>query len=258
MPLMALRLAAPPVVVDINRVAGLDTIERTSGRLRIGALVRHRAVELLPDLAHLCAMMADAVPVIGHVAIRNRGTVVGSLAHADPAAEWPALALALDARVTAVGPRGTREIDAASFFDSSMTTALAYDELATHVELALPTGAAGSSFVELARRHGDFALCGVAAVVRLASTGTIEDARVVVSGCGATALRIAGAERVLTGERPAPELFEAAGEVVFDSVDPRSDIHGSAEYRRHVTRVVARRAIEPASERAAAAAEMPA
>ena len=250
MPLMALRLAAPAVLIDINRVRGLDAIERGSERLRLGALVRHRAIERMSGRGGSCSMIDDAIPMIGHVAIRNRGTVVGSLTHADPAAEWPALALALDAQVTAVGPGGTRQIDAESFFDSYLSNTLEDDELATHVEFKLPGGVVGSSFVELARRHGDFGLCGVAALLCLTPAGTIGDARVVVTGCAATALRIADSERVLIGERPSTDLFEAAADVVYDSVEPRGDIHGSAEYRRHVTRVVARRALERASQRA--------
>jgi carbon-monoxide dehydrogenase medium subunit len=251
MPLMALRLAAPAVVVDVNRLPGLDRIERGPDGLRLGALVRHRDIERLADLADDCPLLADAVPLIGHVAIRNRGTVVGSLAHADPAAEWPAVALALDGRVTAVGARGTRQIDASAFFASYLTNTLEPDELATHVEVRLGNGTAGSSFVELARRYGDFGLCGVAAVLRMSPAGTVADARVVVSGCGPTPIRIAECEPLLTGQHPSADLFEAAAEVVFESVDPPGDIHGSAEYRRHVTRVVARRALERASTRAA-------
>jgi carbon-monoxide dehydrogenase medium subunit len=250
MPLMALRIAAPEVLIDINRVRELDAIDRRPDRLRLGALVRHRAVEQLPDLAGYCAMIADAVPLIGHIAIRNRGTVVGSLTHSDPAAEWPAIALALDAEITAVGPRGSRQIDAESFFDSYLSTTLDEDELATDVAFKIPRGRVGSSFVELARRHGDFAICGVAAVLHLTPAGAIEDARVVVSGAGPKALRIRDAERALIGEVPSPGLFEAAAQVVFESVDPRGDIHGSAEYRRTITGVVARRALEQAARRA--------
>jgi carbon-monoxide dehydrogenase medium subunit len=250
MPLMALRLAVPAVVVDINRLPGLDAIERGPDRLRIGALVRHRDIESRNGLADECPVLGDAVPLIGHVAIRNRGTVVGSLTHADPAAEWPAVAIALDGRVSAVGPRGTRQIDAGAFFDSYLSNTLAPDELATHLELRMADGVVGSSFVELARRYGDFALCGVAAVLRLTPAGTIGDARVVVCGCGPTPLRIADCEPLLAGQRPAADLFESAADIVFESVDPLGDIHGSAEYRRHVTRVIARRALERAGSRA--------
>ena len=256
MPMMALRFAAPAVLIDINRVSGLDALEYERDCLRLGALVRHRAVERYRTLGDQCPMIADALPMIGHVAIRNRGTVVGSLAHADPAAEWPALALALDARLTAVRAGASRQIEAASFFRSYLTNTLGDDELVTHVELELPSDTAGSSFVELARRHGDFALCGVAVVLWLTPAGTIDDARVVVSGCGPTPLRIDGSERVLAGQPPSPDLFEAAAEVLSESIDPRSDLNGSAEYRRHVTRVVARRAMERARERAATGQEM--
>jgi aerobic carbon-monoxide dehydrogenase medium subunit len=253
MPLMALRLGAPEVLIDINRVGGLDRIENGGSRLRVGALVRHRAVERTPGLERTCAAIADAVPLIGHVAIRNRGTVVGSLAHADPAAEWPALALALDARITAAGPAGTRELDAVDFFESYLSNSLADDEFVTHAEFTLPAGTVGSAFEELARRHGDFALCGVAAVLALTPSGEIGDARVVVCGAGPTPLRIGAAEQALTGQQPSPERFGEAAEAVHAAIDPRGDIHGSAEYRRHVTRVVARRALQLASARAGVA-----
>lgn len=256
MPLMALRLATPNVLVDVNCITGLDYIERGAGHVRLGALVRQRAVEQDTQLLVDCPMIGDAVPMIGHVAVRNRGTVAGSLTHADPAAEWPALAVALDARLTAVGPSGGRKIVAESFFDSYLSNTLRDDEFVTHVEFDLPSGVVGSSYVELARRHGDFGLCGVAAVLCLTPDGVIDDARVVVSGCGSTALRIGDCERVIIGERPSPRLFEDAAEVVFKSVDPHGDIHGSADYRRHVTRVVARRALGRASARAANAAEV--
>jgi CO/xanthine dehydrogenase FAD-binding subunit len=249
MPLMALRMAVPEVLVDINRVGELETLELDSDRLRVGALARHRAVESLVQLKHQCPLIADAVPVIGHVAIRNRGTVVGSLAHADPAAEWPAVALALDAEITAVGPSGARRIGAEAFFKSFLTTALADDELAAEVVFRLPRGRVGSSFLELARRHGDFAIVGVGAVLRLDQAGTIEEARLVISGAAPTPLRVRAAEQVLVEASPSEALFREAADVVHESVDPRGDIHGSAEYRRDLTRVVARRALDLAAER---------
>jgi carbon-monoxide dehydrogenase medium subunit len=255
MPLMALRVAAPEVLIDINRVRELDTVDLRSDRLQVGALTRHRAVERLPKITDYCSMIGDAVPVIGHVAIRNRGTVVGSLAHSDPAAEWPALAVALDAHITARGPSGSRRIEAESFFDSYLTNALADDEFATAVDFALPGGRVGSAFLELARRHGDFAIVGVGAVLRLAQAGAIDDARLVVSGAGPTPVRIRDAERMLIGESPSTSLFREAAEVVHGFVDPHGDIHGSAGYRRELTRVVARRALERASQRVPEAQE---
>ncbi len=253
LPLMALRMANPEVLVDINRAGALghvDSVVDTDGtRLRIGALVRHRTIERLPGLAAACPMIADAVEQIGHVAIRNRGTVVGSLTHSDPAAEWPALAIALDGEVTAVGPGGTRRIPAASFFESYLTNALADDEIATRVELRLPGGRGGSAFVELARRHGDFAIVGVGAVLWVSERDAITDARLVVAGAGATALRMRDAERVLIGQSPSAELFAEAAQAVYESVAPTGDIQGSAAYRRTVTRVVTRRALAKAHRR---------
>jgi CO/xanthine dehydrogenase FAD-binding subunit len=249
-PLMALRVAAPEVIIDINRVRSLDSLGSERGRIRIGALTRHRAVEQLAGLADDCPMIADAVGLIGHVAIRNRGTVVGSLAHSDPAAEWPALALALDAEITAVGPAGTRRIAAESFFETYLTNTLADDEFATHVDLVLPQGRVGSSFVELARRHGDFAIAGVGALIRLSDAGTVEEARIAVIGGGSTALRAPKAEGLMVGHAPSADLFDEVAQAVHDSVNPQGDIQGSAEYRRAITRVVARRAVAKASKRA--------
>jgi carbon-monoxide dehydrogenase medium subunit len=250
MPLMALRVAVPEVLVDINRVTGLDTLERVGDRLRVGALVRHRHVERMPGLASTCPMMADALAMIGHVAIRNRGTVVGSLTHADPAAEWPAIALALDAEITAVGPSGTRTIPADAFFETYLTNALADNEVATEVTFRLPRRRVGSSFKELARRHGDFAIAGAGAVVELDEVGAIAQARLVVIGAAATPLRIREAEAVLTGASPTREAFEEAAQIVHRSVSPRGDIQGSGEYRRAITRVIARRALQAAGARA--------
>jgi carbon-monoxide dehydrogenase medium subunit len=206
----------------------------------------------MPGLAATCPMMSDALAMIGHVAIRNRGTVVGSLTHADPAAEWPAIALALDAEITAVGPSGSRSIPAESFFESYLTNSLADDEVATAVTFRLPTGRVGSSFKELARRHGDFAIAGAGAVLELDDAGTIADARLVVIGAASTPLRIREAEALLVGAEPTRAAFDEAAEVVHRSVSPRGDIQGSATYRRAITRVIARRALQGAAARALA------
>jgi carbon-monoxide dehydrogenase medium subunit len=249
-PLLALRLATPAVLIDLNRVRRLDYLEDAENVLRIGALVRHRAIEKLPGLKEKCPMILDAVSVVGHVAIQNRGTVVGSLAHADPAAEWPALALALDGEIEAVGPKGARTIPIESFFLTYFTTALRPDEVAVEVRLRLREGSFGSRFVELARRHGDYAIAGAGAMIKLANSGQIEDARVVLVGVSDAAVRAAEAEQILIGADPGRGVLTEAAESVYRLVEPAGDIHGSSEYRRSVARVVTARALTGALENA--------
>jgi carbon-monoxide dehydrogenase medium subunit len=248
-PLLALRLASPTVLIDLNRVAGLDYMDAGGDVLKIGALTRHRTVEKMSGLATRCPMLSDAVGLVGHVAIRNRGTVVGSMAHADPAAEWPALALALDGEFDVVGPNGERTIPADSFFVTYLTSALEPDELVTEVRLSLPNGGTGSSFVELARRHGDFAVAGAGATLRLTGGGAIEDARIVLIGVAATAIRVREAEQSLRGSDATPNAFEEAAEIVRGLIDPTGDIHGSSEYRREIAKVLTRRALLSAAAR---------
>lgn len=250
MPLLAFRLARPSVLVDLNRVPDLDRLELDEGRLRIGAMARQHRLERLPGLRERCPMVAEAVGLIGHVAIRNRGTVGGSLAHADPAAEWTALALALDAELELRGPAGTRTVAASDFFVTFFTTALQPDEVLTEIRLDLPNSRSGSTFVELARRHGDFALAGVAALVSLDGAGAIADARVALIGVGDRAIRARAAEQVLRGERPTDELYAEAAEAVDGEIRPGSDIHASERYRRHIAGVLTRRALRTATERA--------
>jgi carbon-monoxide dehydrogenase medium subunit len=248
-PLLALRLAIPGVVIDVNRVASLDYIHDEGDVVRVGALTRHRAIEKHSDLAQRCPMISDAVSLVGHVAIRNRGTVGGSMAHADPASEWPAIALALDAEIDAVGPKGKRTIPADAFFLSFLMTALEPDEIATEIRFRIPPGRVGSSFLELARRHGDFAVAGAGGLLGLSDDGSVKDARVVLIGVGATALRIDDAERALTGRPPDKEAFEDALKAVNDAIDPTGDVHGSAEFRRSIAGVLTRRSLQAAADR---------
>ena len=249
-PLLAFRLARPSLLVDINRVPGLDGVELENGTLTVGALARERDVELTPGLRERCPMVVDAIEQIGHVAIRNRGTVGGSLAHADPAAEWTALALALDGEVELIGPGGVRTMPASDFLVSYFTTALAADEILTRVRLRIPDGRSGSCFLELARRHGDFAIVGVGALVTLDADGSIADGRLGLIGVGQTAVRATEAEAVLRGERPTAQRFAEAAKAAASDLHPNGDIHASADYRRHVADVLVRRALDTALERA--------
>jgi len=253
-PMMAFRLATPGVLIDLNGVAELDHHHFEGDTLTLGALTRHRVAGSLPGLSERCPMLTEAIALIGHPAIRNRGTVGGSLAHADPSAEWPALLLALDGEVDAVGPNGRRTITADEFLESYFTTTLLPEEVLTEVRLRLPRGVrTGSAFVELARRHGDFAIAGVGAVLSLDAGGRVAEARIALAGVRDRAVRARGAEDGLRGAEPADEALAEAAEEVDPELDPPSDVHGSSEYRRHVAKVLTRRALARARDRAVAA-----
>lgn len=250
-PLLSLRLAHPSVLVDLAGVPGLDHVRIEDDTLVVGAMATQRAVEELPGLTERCPMIAEAVGQIGHVAIRNRGTVGGSVAHADPAAEWPALVVALDAEVDVVGPGGARTIGAANLFRTYFTTSLEPDEIVRELRVPLPNGGrTGSTFVELARRHGDFAIAGVAASLSLDDAGRVTDARVGLTGLRDTPARGRAAESVLAGQEPTDDAIAAAAAAVDEDIDPADDVHASADYRRKVAAVLTRRALTTARERA--------
>jgi carbon-monoxide dehydrogenase medium subunit len=248
MPMLNLRLARPAALVDINRLAGLDTLAADGGALCVGARVRQRALERWAGAQQ--PLLAAALRLVGHLAIRNRGTVAGSIAHADPASELPALLLCLDGAVVARSRAGQRTIPAGDFFLGPLTTALRSDELVTETRWPLPGPRAGWGIHEVARRHGDFALAGAVALVEVGGGG-IASARVALFGAGATALRARGVERALRGQRPSPALIEEAAGAAADGLDPPSDLHASAAYRRRVARTLTARALRDAVARAA-------
>lgn len=254
MPLMNMRLATPGILVDINRIDDLAYVRPWDGGLAIGALTRDSALERDSEAARRLPLLVEASRCVGHPAIRNRSTVGGSIAQADPAAELPAVMLALDAEIVAHGPAGERTIAIADFYQGYLQTTLEPEELLVELRVpGLPAGA-GSAFIEFARRDGDYALAGVAAVVVLAADGTIADARLGLCSVGPTALRASAAEQALRGQRPGPEAWAAAAEHVVAAItEPPSDIHGSADYRRHLAGVLARRALAAAAARASAA-----
>jgi carbon-monoxide dehydrogenase medium subunit len=245
-PLLALRLARPARLIDVGRLTELQSVS-TNGVTRIGAGVRQRVAERSPDLLAAQPLLARALPLIGHVPIRNRGTIGGSVAHADPAAELPAVALLAEATMVARRAGGaTREIPADQFFDGFFTTALAPDELLVEVRLpAWPTGA-GVSFQEVARRHGDFALVGAGAVVVRDGDGRVTDARLAFTGVASTPVRSASAEAAMQGQAPTADVIGAAAEVAAQDIDPSGDVHATAAYRRHVATVLARRVLTEA------------
>jgi CO/xanthine dehydrogenase FAD-binding subunit len=252
-PMLNFRLVQPAVLVDINRVPGLAHLTPAPDGLRIGALTRHRMVETSPLIAERFPIIAAAMTHVAHLAIRNRGTLGGSLAHADPAAEWPMLALLLDARIATVSPSGTRAIAARDFLVGALTTALDAAEVVTEVELPAIAPGMGWGFEELARRQGDFAIAAVCVLIA-ASGKRCTAARIALVGGGETARRATSAEALLRDQPLTPETIAAAARAVRDTATPSTDLHASADYRRHVLEVLTRRALVAASTRASATA----
>ena len=248
-PLLNMRLTAPERLIDLNRVGELAYIRARDGGLAIGAMTRQRAVERSPLAATHVPLMHDALPWVGHFQIRNRGTVGGSLSHADPAAELPAVAVCLDARFTARGPAGERTLTAGDFFRTQLTTALEPTELLTEVWFPSTPPGSGSAWLEVARRHGDYALVGVGAVLTL-KNDRIAGARLALTSVGDRPVRASEAEARLAGEPVTPAVLAEAVEAVRRAIYPGSDIHATAAYRRHVAGVLAERAIRLAAARA--------
>ena len=249
-PLLALRLARPEVLIDINRVDELSGVSAADGHVTIGAMTREYVAEESGTVADTLPLLAAALPLIGHEAIRSRGTIGGSLAHADPAAELPAVARALDAEFVVRGPSGTRVIPAAQWFDGYLTTSRRPDELLTEVRFPAAGPGTGVSFEEVARRHGDFAIVGLAASLVL-SGGVIGDARLAFAGVSDVPVRAAAAEDLLAGERPSAELFDEAARRATEDLDPPADLHGSSDYRKTVAAAVVRRGLRAAADNAA-------
>jgi carbon-monoxide dehydrogenase medium subunit len=248
MPLLNLRMAFPGTVIDVGRIRELSGIREWDGGVAIGAMTRQRAAEQSELIAQRTPLMTRALPNVGHTAIRNRGTVGGSIAHADPAAELPAVALALDAELVARSSSGERTIPASEFFMGYLTTALQPEELLVEVRLPGLAAGHGSAFVELARRHGDFALVGVGAAVALDGSGAIADARLVFIGVGGAPVRAREAEALLRGAMPTDEVYAEAAERAKGELEPGSDSHASAEYRRRIAGVLAQRALREATQ----------
>lgn len=246
-PLLNMRLARPRVLIDLNRVAGLDYIREDNGTVAIGAMTRQRTVERSPMIRERLPLLSEAIRFVGHPQIRNRGTVGGSLAHADPSAELPAVAVASGATLVARSPRGERTLDAEEFFVSYLATVLEPDELLTEVRFPVH-GHRGTAFLEVSRRHGDYALAGVAAMVAVRD-GRCEDVRLAFTGVGPVPIRIPEAEAALTGRAPTDGVFAEISGIVSTRLDPDSDIHASADYRRRVSGTLAARALAAAVNR---------
>jgi carbon-monoxide dehydrogenase medium subunit len=251
-PLMNFRLAKPGYLIDLRNVAGLSGIRREGDVLVIGAMTTMSELERSPEVAVAAPVLAEAVEFIAHAPVRNRGTIGGSLAHADPAAELPAVALALDAELAAAGPAGSRRIPAAEFLTGPFSTALAPDEILT--EIRLPVWHGGHAFVEYSRIHANFAVIGVAALAELdGDGGTIRRAALAVTGVAPTAIRAAGAERALAGAAADATAADQAAEAAiegFKGLSPAGDLHASPETRLALARTYLRRGIGLAISRA--------
>src|SRR5436305_15031450 len=248
-PLLALRLARPEVLIDINGVDELSGVSAADGWVAIGAMTREYVAEESGTVADGVPLMAAALPMTGHEAIRSRCTIGGSLAHADPAAELPAVARALDAEFVARGPAGTRVIPAAQWFEGYLTTARRPDELLTQVRFPAARPGTGVSFHEVARRHGDFAMVGLATSLVL-SGGVISDARLAFAGVSDIPVRADAEEDVLACQKPSAELFDEAARRATEDLDPPADLHGSSGYRKTVAAAVVRRGLRAAADNA--------
>jgi carbon-monoxide dehydrogenase medium subunit len=248
-PLLALRLARPPVLVDINGLSELSGVSVTDGWLAVGAMTREYEAEESETVAETVPLLAAALPLIGHDAIRSRGTIGGSLAHADPAAELPAVARALDAEFVVRSQSGERVIPAAEWFEGYLTTSRRSDEILVEVRFPVAGPGTGVSFQEVARRHGDFAMVGLAASLTLAD-GAVSDARLAFSGVADVPVRAAEAEAFLAGQQPSAEVFEEAARRATANLDPPADLHGSAEYRKKVAAALVRRGLRAAADNA--------
>jgi carbon-monoxide dehydrogenase medium subunit len=248
-PLLKLRLAAPGLVVDIGRVPGLVGIDAEGGALRIGARTRHADIERGAALRSTFPILLDAAPLISDPLIRNAGTVGGSLCHADPSGDWGAVMLALGAELTVRSSRGERTIPASAFFDGPFTTTLQPDELLTEIRIPAPAGRSAGTYLKLERRVGDFATAAVAVQVEL-SNGHIGRAGIGLTSVGPTNIRAVEAEDLLAGQEPTDDVIAEAARAAAAAAEPRSDVRGSADYKRDVVRVFVQRGLRTAVRRA--------
>jgi len=248
-PMLNFRIASPRVLVDINPVKELDYIRVEEGWVRIGARTRQRALDRSLDVKRKCPLLAEAVKWIGHPEIRNRGTVGGSLVHADPTAELALVAILLDSQIKIQGNGKSRTAGSADFFQGIMATSIAEDEILTEVSYPVAPARSGYGFRELCIRHGDFAVVAAAVQLTVGGNGRCTEARVAVAGAGPTPLRIRGAEEFLVGNNGTDEVFDAAAARVPGEVQPFADLQGSEAYRREMARVFVRRALDDAWSR---------
>jgi aerobic carbon-monoxide dehydrogenase medium subunit len=248
-PLLNLRLTRPKILVDLNGISDLDRIRETAEGLSIGAMTRQSKVERSSTVQERCPVLAEAIRLIGHVAIRHRGTIGGSLVHADPAAELPAVALALDAKFEILGAGTARAIRAEQFFLDTLTTALGSDEIVREILFPVLQPSTGYAVEEIARRHGDFAVAGVVTIVDLDGDDNIADLRIALFGVAPTPVRARKVEQALIGRHPSDEVIRESAALVNDLLEPPGDIRASSAYRKHAAAVLMARALTKAVQR---------
>ncbi len=253
-PAMNFRLARPAVLIDINGLSELARIDTTAREITIGALARYRCLERDGAFLNACPLFADALPHIAHPQIRNRGTIGGNLSHADPASELPAVAVAMGARLRLKSAGGGRELAASEFFLGLLSTDIQSDEMLVEIVLPAPMAASGSCFQEVARRRGDYAIAGAAAIVTLDDARRCTGVRLALCGVGETPVDASDAASRLVGEAPDDDMIGEAAARVRNAIAPGGSIHGSADYQRHVAGVTAHRALATAYRRALHAA----
>lgn len=244
MPMLNLRIVNTANLIDINGIDEFKRIEQEEGTLFIGALVRHGEVETASLVTERCTVISQAIRYVGHPAIRERGTVLGSVAHADPAAELPAVTLVLEAELMAESRGGVRIIPAADFFVGPLSTTLSAEEALVGLRCRLPSSNARSSVLEISRRHGDFAVAGIVCQVEEDSEGHLEDVRIAGFGVGPLPTRLSGTEALLRGEKPTERLISSAVREARGEVPGTEDTHASAEYRRYITGVLVGRSLQ--------------
>ncbi|MFA1610681.1 FAD binding domain-containing protein [Halobellus rubicundus] len=249
-PMLRFRLARPDTVVDINGIDSLDYLREEDGYLKMGALARHADIEESDLIAEKYGSFADAAPLVADPQIRNRGTIVGSIAQADPKGDWGSVLIAHDGEVVARGPDGERTIPADELFLLPYDTSLGENELITEARVPIPNEREGSAYHKLKRKTGDYAMAGVGARLRFDDEGRIEEAGIGMTAVDITNARASDAEDRLEGERPSAELFEDAGELAAEQSNPESDEHGDASYKERMVDVLTQRALGDAAERA--------
>ena len=249
-PMMKLRIAAPRYLIDINGIAALGGLRREGDRLVMGALCRHAEVAASPLVQGALPIMADAASQTADVQVRNRGTVAGSLAHADPAGDWPAALLALETDVTIAGPRGRRTVTLSEFIVDAYTTQLGQDEIVTEVSVGIPGPRSGGAYLKFEKRAGDFAVASLGVQLELAESGQLRAVAISLGALGAMPTRARAAEDLLRGRAASPELLTEAEQFVRAEAQPFDDTRGSVEYKRHLAGVLFRRAFAAALDRA--------
>ena len=248
-PAMNFRLARPEIIIDINEIAGLAGIRPRAGATGVGPLTRYRALQRDAAFAELFPLIGEALPHIAHPQIRNRGTIGGNLSHADPASELPAIALALRARFRVQSAKRERWITASDFFAGALTTDLQPDEMLVEIELPSPKPRTGSCFMEIARRRGDFAIAGIAAVVTLGKRDECAEVRLALCGVGETPVDASSAADGLIGQAPSEPAIGEAVASLQGMIEPSGNVHATADYQRHVAGVLAERALMTACQR---------